>query len=46
MKRELTALVLAPITIYVIGWANNYVFDAVIGLIAALALYVASERED
>ena len=39
MKRELTALVLAPITIYIIGWANNYVFDAVIGLIAALALY-------
>jgi phosphatidate cytidylyltransferase len=39
MKRELTALVLAPITIYIIGWSNNYVFDAVIGLIAGLALY-------
>ena len=39
MKRELTALVLSPITVYIIGWSNNYVFDAVIGLIAALALY-------
>ena len=39
MKRELTAAVLSPVAIYVIGWSNTYVFDAVIGLIAALALY-------
>src|SRR6266480_729186 len=37
--REITAAILSPITIYIIGWSNNYVFDAVIGLIAALALY-------
>src|ERR687887_552261 len=39
MKREITAAVLAPFAVYVIGWANQYVFDAVVGLIAALALY-------
>lgn len=39
MKRELTAAVLSPVAIYVIGWSNNYAFDAVIGLISALALY-------
>jgi len=37
--RELTALVLSPIAIYIIGWSHPYVFDATIALIAALALY-------
>jgi phosphatidate cytidylyltransferase len=39
MKRELTALVAAPIAIWMIGWAHPYVFDAAIGLVSALALY-------
>ena len=39
MKRELTALVAAPLAIWIIGWAHPYVFDAAIALIAALALY-------
>jgi len=37
--RELTAAVLSPIAIYVIGWSHAYVFDATIALIAAGALY-------
>src|SRR5712691_10073943 len=37
--RELTALVLAPVAVYVIGWSHAYVFDATVALIAALALY-------
>src|SRR5205823_8126719 len=37
--RELTAAVLAPIAVYIIGWSHPYVFDATIALIAALALY-------
>jgi phosphatidate cytidylyltransferase len=37
--RELTALVLSPIAIYVVGWAPSYVFDATVALIASLALY-------
>jgi len=37
--RELTALVLAPIAVYIIGWSHAYVFDATIALIASLALY-------
>ena len=37
--RELTALVLAPFVIYIIGWSHAYVFDGAIALIAALALY-------
>ena len=39
MKRELTALVLSPIAIYIIGWSHRYVFDGVVAAIAALALY-------
>lgn len=39
MKRELTAAVLSPIAIYVIGWSHPYVYDATIALIASLALY-------
>jgi len=34
-----TAAILSPITVYIIGWSHAYVFDAVIGIIAALALY-------
>src|SRR5579872_3991530 len=37
--RELTALVLSPIAIWIIGWSPRYVFDAVVGAIAAAALY-------
>jgi phosphatidate cytidylyltransferase len=37
--RELSALVLSPLAIYIIGWSQQYVYDAVIGLIAGLALY-------
>jgi len=37
--RELTALVLAPIAVYIIGWSHAYVFDATIAFIAAGALY-------
>jgi phosphatidate cytidylyltransferase len=37
--RELTALVLAPIFIYIVGWSHPYVYDATIAAIGALALY-------
>jgi phosphatidate cytidylyltransferase len=37
--RELTALVLSPIAIYIVGWSHPYVFDGTVALIAALALY-------
>src|SRR2546430_1430119 len=39
MKRELTALIAAPLAIWIVGWAHPYVFDATMALIAALALY-------
>lgn len=39
MKRELTALVAAPIAVWIIGWSHPYVYDGAIALIAALALY-------
>jgi len=39
MKRELTALVAAPVAIWMVGWAHPYVFDGAMALIAALALY-------
>src|SRR6476661_2812415 len=38
-KRELTAAVLSPGAIWLIGWSHAYVFDALIALIAAGALY-------
>ena len=38
-QRELTALLLAPVAIYIIGWSHPYVFDGTVALIAALALY-------
>ncbi|HSP17456.1 MAG TPA: phosphatidate cytidylyltransferase [Thermoanaerobaculia bacterium] len=37
--RELTALVLAPVAVWMIGWSPEYVFDAAVGLIAVLALH-------
>ncbi|HEY8181886.1 MAG TPA: CDP-archaeol synthase [Thermoanaerobaculia bacterium] len=37
--RELTAAVLSPVAIYIIGWSHGYVFDAAIALIACGALY-------
>jgi phosphatidate cytidylyltransferase len=37
--REITALVAAPIAIWIIGWSHEYVFDAAIALIAVLALH-------
>ena len=39
MKRELTALVAAPLAIWIVGWSHPYIFDATVALIAALALY-------
>jgi phosphatidate cytidylyltransferase len=37
--REITALVAAPIAIWLIGWSHEYVFDAAMALIAVLALH-------
>ena len=37
--REVTAAILSPVAIWVIGWSHPYVFDGVIGLIGGLALY-------
>ena len=37
--REITAAVLSPLTIWIIGWSHPYVFDAVIAVIAVLAMY-------
>lgn len=37
--RELTALIAAPIAIWIVGWSHEYVFDAAAALIAILAMY-------
>src|SRR3954469_2881994 len=37
--REITAAILSPLTIWIIGWAPNPVFDATIMIISTLALY-------
>ena len=37
--REVTALVLAPIGIYITIWGHAYLFDATVAIIASLALY-------
>lgn len=37
--REITAAVLSPLAIWIIGWAHQYVFDATIAVIAVLAAY-------
>jgi phosphatidate cytidylyltransferase len=39
MKRELTALVAAPLAVWIVGWAHPYVFDGTMAIVAALALY-------
>lgn len=36
--REITSFALAPFAIWIIGWSHEYVFDAVIALIAVLAM--------
>jgi phosphatidate cytidylyltransferase len=37
--REITAAILSPVAIWIIGWAPLPVYDLAIGLISALALY-------
>jgi phosphatidate cytidylyltransferase len=37
--REITAAVAAPMIIWVIGWSHEYVFDAVMAMVAVLAMY-------
>ncbi len=37
--RELTALVLAPLAIWIIGWSHEYVFNATVALISVVAMY-------
>jgi phosphatidate cytidylyltransferase len=37
--RELTALVLSPLAIWIIGWSHPYIFDVAVGLCAILALH-------
>src|SRR5688572_282217 len=37
--REITAILAAPIAIWIIGWSHAYVFDAVIAAICVLALH-------
>ena len=37
--RELTAAIFAPLVIWLIGWSHEYVFNAVIAVVAILAMY-------
>jgi len=37
-SREITAAIASPIVIWLIGWSHEYVFDAVIAIVAVLAL--------
>ena len=37
--REITALIAAPIIIWIIGWSHEYVFNATMAIVAVLALY-------
>lgn len=37
--RELTSLAVAPLAVWIVGWARPYVFDVAVALIAVLALY-------
>jgi len=37
--RELTALVMSPIAIYIVGWSHPYIFDGAVAVIAGLALH-------
>src|SRR4028118_1244234 len=38
-SRELTAAIFAPFVIWLIGWSHAYLFNAVIALVAVLAMY-------
>src|SRR5258705_9103628 len=38
-SREITAAVLLPFAIWIIGWGHPYVFDATIALISVLAMF-------
>jgi phosphatidate cytidylyltransferase len=38
-SREITAAVLLPIAIWIIGWGHPYVFDGAIALISVVAMY-------
>lgn len=37
--RELTALVLSPLAVWIIGWSHEYVFNGAVALISVLAMY-------
>ena len=37
--RETTAAIAAPITVWIVGWSHEYVFDAAIAAIAVLAMH-------
>jgi phosphatidate cytidylyltransferase len=37
--RELTALIVLPFAIWIVGWSHPYVFDATIALVSVLALH-------
>lgn len=37
--RELTALIVLPFTVWIVGWSHPYVFDATIAIVAVLALH-------
>ena len=37
-SREITAAIASPLVIWLIGWSHEYVFDAVIAIVAVLAL--------
>ena len=37
--RELTALIVLPFAIWIVGWSHPYIFDATIALVAVLALH-------
>lgn len=37
--REVTSLALAPFAVWIVGWAQAYVFDVAVAVIAVLALY-------
>jgi len=37
--REITALIAAPIAVWLIGWSHEYVFDAAMAVIAVLAMF-------
>ena len=38
-SREITAVVAAPLVIWLIGWSHSYVFNSVIALVGVLAMY-------